>query len=578
LKELSKFWSLLKIVGFGSSKNLRKVFFLLIISLFFEMLGIGAVIPVLKVITDKEGVFDNIWIRPVINFFSIVNYSDLVLYSLVFLVFVYLLKSIFGILSGHYLNNFVTSFLTEVSEKLFLGYLNLSYKKFTDRNSSELIRNVQIEVAQITIYIQALLSLISEVTVLIAIILILLFSEPFGTILVLLIIIFFALILSKFSRKNILKWGKLRQSADTLISKYLSEALFAFKEIKIFGNLTFFHQRYTKQLYIKKSLTMKQALVQNLPKYYFELISILCLSCFLYIALERQTSQSDLLIILGIFSISAVRLTPSVNKIIINIQQMNFRAPVVHLLYNEFLSFKQSKEDNLVDNFKVGIEFNREIEFRDISLEFASKNIFNELSLKIKKYDIIGLQGPSGAGKSSLINIFLGLIVPNEGSVLVDGVPIFSKIKAWRNLIGYVPQQVYLLDSSIRHNVAFGVQDDQIDNHKIIQVLRLCQLNEFVVGLKNGIETNVGENGLSISGGQKQRLGIARALYFDPDILVFDEATSALDETIQNELISSIVKISSNKTVIMVAHRLSTLKNCNRIFTLDNGVLFETKM
>jgi ABC-type multidrug transport system fused ATPase/permease subunit len=465
----------------------------------------------------------------------------------------------------------------EVSSKLFLGYSNLSFKKFTSRNTSELIRNVQVEVAQITIYVQAFLSFVTEMTLLMAILLILLVTETTATVIVLIIIAFFATLFSRTSRNHILKWGTLRQAADKLISKYLNEGLFAYKEIKLAGNVDFFYNRYTEKLQDKRNLTLKQVFVQSLPKYYFELVAILSLSVFIYVSLVRNALESQLIVVLGIFSLSAVKLMPSVNKIIINLQQMKFRAPVVDLLFSEFSEFNTSfsHPKGIVRGSKMG--FNREIEFQSVSLNYDSKNVLHNISFKIKKFDIIGLQGQSGAGKSSLINIFLGLIDPNEGQVLVDGIPILSDIASWRNLIGYVPQQVYLLDSSIKQNVAFGVSYDQISNERVLEVLRLCQLEDFVLGLKDGIETSVGENGLNISGGQKQRLGIARALYHDPEVLVFDEATSALDEEIQEELINAIVKIALNKTVIMVAHRISTLKNCNRIFTLIRGELFENK-
>lgn len=578
MNNIIKFWELLKISGFGNASNLRNVILVLIVSMLFEMLGIGAIVPILNVITDKEGAFKNSWLSPVISLFKINTYTELVIILLILLVIVYLLKAIFGILANHFLNKFVTSFLMEVSSKLFLGYSNLSFKKFTSRNTSELIRNVQVEVAQITIYVQAFLSFITEMTLLIAILLILLITETTATVLVLIVIAFFATLFSRISRNHILNWGTLRQAADKLISKYLNEGLFAFKEIKLAGNVDFFYNRYNEKLQDKMSLTVKQVFVQNLPKYYFELIAILSLSVFIYISLVRNALESQLIVVLGIFSLSAVKLMPSVNKIIINLQQMKFRAPVVDLLFSEFSEFNTSFSYRNGKVRKGKMDFNREIEFQSVSLNYDSKNVLNMISFKIRKFDMIGLQGQSGAGKSSLINIFLGLIDPSEGQVLVDGIPILSEIESWRNLIGYVPQQVYLLDSSIKQNVAFGVSDDQISNERVLEVLRLCQLEDFVLGLKDGIETSVGENGLNISGGQKQRLGIARALYHDPEVLVFDEATSALDEEIQEELINSIVKIALNKTVIMVAHRISTLKNCNRIFILNRGKLFEKKL
>lgn len=550
----------------------------LIVSLLFEMLGIGAIVPILNVITDKEAAFESTWFSPLISLFEISTYTELVIILLILLVFVYFLKAIFGILASHFLNKFVTNFLMEVSSKLFLGYSNLSFKKFTNRNTSELIRNVQVEVAQITIYVQAFLSFITEMTLLVAILLILLITETAATVLVLIIIAFFGTLFSRISRSYILKWGTLRQNADKLISKYLNEGLFAFKEIKLAGKVDYFYNRYIDKLQDKRSLTIKQVFVQSLPKYYFELVAILSLSVFIYISLFRNAFESQLIVVLGVFSLSAVKLMPSVNKIIINLQQMKFRAPVVDLLFSEFSEFSES--GTFPKGFVSGtkMDFKREIEFKSISLNYDSKNVLNKISFKIRKFDMVGLQGQSGAGKSSLINIFLGLIEPNEGEILVDGIPILSDIASWRNLIGYVPQQVYLLDSSIKQNIAFGVLDDQISIERVWEVLRLCQLEEFVLELNDGIETSVGENGLNISGGQKQRLGIARALYHDPEILVFDEATSALDEEIQEELMNSIVRIALNKTVIMVAHRISTLRNCNRIFTLTRGELFENKL
>ena len=314
------------------------------------------------------------------------------------------------------------------------------------------------------------------------------------------------------------------------------------------------------------------ATVQGLPRLWLELITVISLVLLIVFLVNQSDQLTEIIPILGLFAAGAFRLMPSSNRLISAIQQMRFSIPIVQTLAEEFLLDIPSKESNL-----SSIEFEDLIEVKEISFSYPNTKVLalNNINFKIKKGETIGIIGESGSGKSTLIDIILGLLDPAKGQIIIDNQSMHLAKRNWQNKIGYVPQTIFLNDESLKRNIAFGLPEQDIDEGKIKQTILAAQLEEYIETLPDGIETSLGERGVRMSGGQRQRIGIARALYHGPDVLVLDEATSSLDNETESEVMAAIEMMRGEKTIIIVAHRLSTVKNTDRLINLEKGVLIK---
>jgi ABC-type multidrug transport system fused ATPase/permease subunit len=313
-----------------------------------------------------------------------------------------------------------------------------------------------------------------------------------------------------------------------------------------------------------------------LPRLWLEFLAVLSLCLFISIILIRGTPIELIIPTVGIFAASAFRLMPSVNRIIGSLAGMRFSLSPVCFLIDEFNIF------NPLSHIPANhtISFNRELKLASISYSYTpdGKRVLDGINLIIKPGSCIGFIGESGVGKSTLIDLILGLLEPTGGHILVDGVDIQEGIRSWQNMIGYIPQNIFLSDESLRQNIAFGIEDDLIDDHAIQIALRAAQLEKFISDLPDGLDTLVGERGVRLSGGQRQRIGIARALYHNPAVLVLDEATSSLDSATESGVMEAVYTMHGKKTIFIVAHRMSTVKNCDHIYEIKDGLIFDASL
>ena len=368
--------------------------------------------------------------------------------------------------------------------------------------------------------------------------------------------------------KNILKsWGQKREVLDKSISKIILESFGNIREVKIFNRSDFFSNKLKNENFSKTKLTYLHTTLVNSPRFYLELVSVIALSIFIVSFISQEKNIVELISIIGVFVAGSFRVIPSLNRIISARQHIKYHENTLDLIFNE-LNQKENEPD-IFEESNNNFEFKSSIRLKDISFKYlkADDYILNNINFEIFVGESVGIIGKSGSGKSTFVDIFSGLLFPQSGSVSIDNYILKNKdFPRWKNLIGYVSQSTNLIDDSILANVAFG--DLNPNKNRVDNVLKDAQLYEYVYSLPDGINTNIGENGINLSGGQIQRLAIARALYKQPKILILDEATSSLDNDTENFLIKSINTLKRKVTILMIAHRLTTLSDCDRIYEL----------
>ena len=413
---------------------------------------------------------------------------------------------------------------------------------------------------------------ISESLLILGVSIVLILVEPVGALMVVAVLGGATLVFQYFTRRRIVRWGETRRHNDGMRIKHMQQALGSVKDIKLMGREREFLARYADHNRRAANAAEKQTTLSQLPKLWLELLAVSGLALLVSTMVLQGQDMVSILPTLAVFGAAAFRMLPSVNRLVNSAQSMRFSSTVIDSLYGEL----QLPAPELVARGEApASEFQNEIRVTNVSFTYAGANrpALSNLSFSVAKGESIGLIGPSGSGKSTAIDVFLGLLTPASGSVSVDGVDIQEDLRRWQNQIGYVPQAIYLADESLLRNVAFGIASERIDAEAVDRAIRAAQLEEFVAGLPNGLDTVVGERGVRLSGGQRQRIGIARALYHDPAVLVLDEATSALDSATERGVMAAVEALHGSKTILIVAHRLSTVENCDRILQLHEGRL-----
>lgn len=549
---------------------------LLFIGMVLEVFGLGILIPALSILLDPDLIKETPILNSFRNQFS--EFSDQNFLSLVLLTIlvVYLFKSLFLILITYKQNKFLSNITAYISNRLFESYLNQQYSFHLKRNASELIKNIQVEIYYLSVFLLSLITIFIEGGLVIAVLSTLIYIEPLGALTIGIFFGFLSVIFLQFTKRKLKLWGDLRQELDAEVSKIALEGLGGIKDLKILGKENFFLNQFSIKNYFKARISSNQATISQIPRFYLELISIVGLVSFIILMVNQGKDVSELITVLGVFVAATFRMIPSINRIISSAQSLKFSKPSVVTIYKEIYSLSSLNNENVIlDKFK----FKNKIEFKNVSFGFnKNQKIIKEINLKINKGQTIGIIGESGSGKSTLVDLLIGLHEPISGSILIDEKSDLQLKQSWRNNIGYVSQSIYLIDNSILNNIALGVSEDMIDKARVNQLIKDVQLENFVGNLELGIETKVGERGVQLSGGQRQRIGLARALYNNPDILILDEATSALDTETEKEVMTSINNLKGIKTIVIIAHRKSTLKKCDLIYEIANSKITKVRI
>ena len=567
-----------KLVDILSKTQIRSALILFIYMIFgmaLETLGVGAILPLLVIFSEPNFIANHPEWSPLISFLGDPEEIELIKYSLAFIFIIYLLKSVFLTLLIFKQNKFIYGLQESLSLSFFSRYLRQPYSFHLTRNSSELIRNSLSEANQFSGAVGNVMLVTTEALVLVGIIMLLLIIEPLGTLAVAALMGLLGSTFLYFTKGKSEKYGEERMHHDGKRIQHLQQGLSGIKEVKLFGREINFMNLYSNHNSKSAINSRKQAIIVSLPRLYVELIAVSGLvGLVLVYILEERTMQS-LVPLLGLFAIAAFRIMPSINRIVSCLQSLRFTLPILHTLHDEINILRLNAIE--ISPSKKEMIFKKSIEAKDIKFSYDNSNqvTLKDINFRIELGSCVGFIGESGAGKSTLLDIILGLIKPSSGFISVDETNIYDDLRSWQNKIGYVPQEIYLTDDTLRRNIAFGLNDSEIDDKKIDQALEYAQLKDFIYSLEAGLDAKVGERGVRLSGGQRQRIGMARALYNDPSILVLDEATSSLDAKTEREVMAAVKELKNNKTIIIVAHRTSTMSDCNYIYRLNEGVLSE---
>ena len=537
------------------------------------MIGLGILLPALTLMLDSDIGNSYPAIKPYLNYLGNPSQIELIILGMSTVFFVYFLKALFLSLISWKQSRFTAYLSASLSERMFNGYLNQPYTFHIQRNSAELLRNIQIEVVQLCQATQGVLAISVELSMVLGVSLTLIFIEPVGALSVMVFMFICGGIFYLLIKNKMVIWGTRRQFHVGKINKHLLQGLSGVKDIILSSKQIYFTNVFAKHNYITADVQSKVVLMKIIPRLYLELIAVAGLSIVIILIVLQENAIDKLIPIIGIFVAAAFRMLPSANRIITALQQIQFVKPVINVLYDEFVLIENRKNSFINDENQSELYFNYDICLKNINFKYPnSKELaLKNINLNIAKGETIGFIGDSGSGKTTLMDLILGLLQPSSGKIIIDKNQINNAHKFWKNNIGYVPQSIYLIDDSLRNNIAFGIPKNEINETLVQECIKDAQLKTLIEELPKGLDTIVGERGVRLSGGQCQRIGIARALYNNPDLLVLDEATSSLDERTEKEFMNAINNLYGKKTILIVAHRLSTVKNCNRLYKLQKG-------
>ncbi|MDA7480785.1 ABC transporter ATP-binding protein/permease [Candidatus Pelagibacter ubique] len=553
----------------GSEKKKIKLFiFLIFISALLEIAGVALVVPVLTLILSSSS-----FISFEIPFSSegliVIKKDQLMLITVIFIFFFYLFKSLFLGYFNYWRSKFIFSLNEKISTRLFTIYLYQPYIFHVSRNSSISTRNL-ISVQNYVSNIDQSAHLITEIIILLSFFSVLLFYEPLVTLYIALISSTFALIYIKKVSPISFRLGEQSHIETRNILQSINQGLFGIKDIKLYGRekdfLKSFNESIKKFSYSLRIFEFLQPLSRILLEF-LAVILIITSVLFLYFL---DYKNNDIIIFVALLAAVGFKFIPSVNKILFAVQHLKYYLPLSKNIFNE-LNLKMI-ETNEEDKKLI---FEKNINIDSLDYSYKNNQVLKNIKLDIKKNTSIGIIGKTGSGKTTLINIILGLLEVSKGEIEIDNVKSNFNNRSWQNKIGYVPQNIYLVDDSIKKNIAFGISSEKINEDKIVNSLKIAQMYDFAMNLPDDINTIVGENGAQLSGGQIQRLGIARAVYNDPDILIFDEPTSSLDQETEKNFIKEIKKFKFKKTIIIISHREEPLNFCDEIYKLENNKLIK---
>ena len=577
-----------KILNQSQKKFYFFILFLILLNAIFETIGLASIIPLINLVINENFINNFPYISDLLLNFSknllpeniyqtnsIKN--NFIIAGLTFFTLIFLIKTIFYIFLIYMQTNLKNNVIQSISQKLYSGYLGLDYIFHTMRNSANLKQNIIEETDVFSSVFNSILIIITESIILIFISLFLIFYNLEISTIIVTFLIAISYIILKLTKPKLTIWGSERLFHMEGRLKILQEGLDSIKEIYILQKSMYFLNKFNSSLKNYLTATRNYTVIHHATRPTFEFVGILSLVILLLVLIFKGNSTTYVVTTLGVFLAASYRLLPSLYKIIQSIQNIKFHGVSIDRILKEF---KIINTQNKLVKSTTNIKFEENITFSGVDFVYPNKNqpALNNINFSINRGSKIGIKGASGAGKSTLINLILTLTKPTKGEIKVDNINLEQNNLSWLKNIGYVPQDVNLIDDSIEKNIAFGVKKEEIEMKKLAHAINSAQLSKFVDDLKDGVRTKVGEKGIMISGGQKQRIGIARALYNNPNLIILDESTSALDLETERLIMDIIYNLGQNITIIIVSHRQSALSGCDKIINISNTKVTEEKI
>lgn len=540
-----------------------------------ELMGVSVILPIINGIMAPDKMLEEpvyIWIY---EKFHMTSVRPLIMLLLVSLIVVYVIKNAFLIYMYNKQYKFIFENQRVLADRMVKCYMSQPYLFHVSKNSAELLRNINEDTGNFFGALQAGIKLLTELMVCLVLGVYLLIKDKTITISVVCLLAIMLWLSVKVYKKNLVRMGARNRFYQMSLNKWVQQSFGGIKEVKILNKEKFFYDKYDEAYrgHAKSEYTYHTLLMVPKP-----IIETMCICGLLgAIAIKFWWRGADITYfvpILSVFAIAAFRLLPSFNRITEYLGTILYQKSAITSIYEDLKEIDelnaQKREKNKEEK---AIQFQNKIEIKDLTFSYpgAEKEVLKDLNLEIRKKSSVAFIGHSGAGKTTLADILMGLLKPAKGDVCVDGVSIFEGLNSWHQIIGYIPQTIYLMDDTIKNNIAFGIEEKEIDPARLKYAVEQAQLSQLIEELEFGLDTKIGEMGVRLSGGQRQRIGIARALYHNPEILVLDEATSALDNETEKAVMDAIETLHGKMTLIIIAHRLSTIKDCDYVYEIGDG-------
>ena len=569
----------LKILSKHQKIRIVQMFVLMVIAGIMEMLSVSMVLPFVNAVTDPDTAMNSEPVKQICNMLEINDSKLFLVFMAILMAALYIIKNVFLLFQLTVQNKFVNNNMFQVQMKLLGNYLERPYEFFLNIQSGEIMRVIGDDTQRAFSILTMLLAFLSDMIVSGALLIAVFIVSPTVTLTMGMVLLFFTLTIQAVTHPILKRAGDEYIVTQAKKNQWLLQAIQGIKEIKLMRKENFFENQFGKngKAYAKANYQYQTLAV--VPRYMIEAVSMSAFFVIIAVMISTGVEFTQLIPVLSGLAVAAIRLLPAVNRMSNSLAGIAFgEGAIDKLIDNLRIMEGGAKDKNHSDkskgnvNEKIG-KMNTQIKMDNVDYIYpqGSKKILNDANLIIKKGETIGIVGTSGSGKTTAVDVLLGLLEPKAGTIIVDDIDIRKDMAGWLSNIGYIPQSIFMLDGSIRENVAFGVDKENIDDEIVWRVLHEASIDKFVRELPMGLDTQIGERGMRISGGQRQRLGIARALYGNPSVLVFDEATSALDNETEAAIMESISRLYGTKTMVIIAHRLSTIEGCDKIYRVSNG-------
>lgn len=562
----------------GQKVKIAGLLVLILIGGLLETAGVSLIMPFLYAILDEQTFATNKYVVAIMDLLGMEETKSFIFLLLFALIFMYVFKGVYLIFLTYVQSRFVNRNRCRCTTNLLSQYLHRPYEYYLYAETSTILRTIYGDMDNIFNLLLQCMNLAAELVVSVCLGVFLLFVDFKMMIVVVGLLLAVTIFITKVVKPRLNTIGEAAREEQAGLYKWILQGVTGIKDVKVHNKMDYFTGRYRENASAYANYQIKNNVLTNLPRLLIETVAIVGILAYVGVSMATGVEMASLLPLISAFALAAMRLLPSVNRVNTYMANIAYYESALNYIYENVDTEAMSRQEEL-DAYRLAnpnttlIVLEKEIELNDITFAYPNtdKKIFDKADMKIPVGKSVGVVGPSGSGKTTIVDVLLGLLKPQTGTITSDGTNIMDNYEAWLAHVGYIPQTIYMLDDSIRNNIAFGVKEADIDDARVWEVLEQAQMKEFVENLPDKLDAQIGERGVRISGGQRQRLGIARALYHNPELLIFDEATSALDNDTETAIMEAIDTLHGQKTMVIIAHRLRTIENCDIIYEVSGG-------